>query len=168
MRRLKQYYKTIIIGIIIAVILIFCSYYTSYGQEDGTTKTLPENLVKNLCDRDFDAARPYPVTLKKVLDGDTQDVLVNHGLNVYSKQRLRLIGVDTPEKRGETKEAGLVATAFTSKFYDSSEAVLIKTVGWGKYGRPLAYVLNSKGVSLNHSLIASKNATYYCGGKRAK
>jgi len=33
----------------------------------------------------------------RVIDGDTVDVLLDHGWHVYSYQRLRILGVDAPE-----------------------------------------------------------------------
>ena len=35
----------------------------------------------------------------KVLDGDTIDVLIDLGFDLYKKERVRIAGVDTPEKR---------------------------------------------------------------------
>ena len=49
----------------------------------------------------------------KVLDGDTIDVLIDLGFDLYKKERVRIAGVDTPEKRTrdlEEKELGIHAT----------------------------------------------------------
>ena len=41
----------------------------------------------------------YNVVLERVVDGDTIDVTINLGFDVQlKKQRLRLHGIDTPEK----------------------------------------------------------------------
>ena len=49
----------------------------------------------------------------KVLDGDTIDVLIDLGFDLYKKERVRIAGVDTPEKRTrdlEEKALGIDAT----------------------------------------------------------
>jgi len=42
----------------------------------------------------------YNVTIAKVVDGDTVDVDIDLGFGmVYKKQRVRMLGIDTPESR---------------------------------------------------------------------
>ena len=43
-------------------------------------------------------------SLEKVVDGDTIDVNIDLGFDVCTKQRVRLIGIDTPESRTSDKE----------------------------------------------------------------
>ena len=38
-------------------------------------------------------------SIDKVLDGDTIDVTIDLGFDLYKKERVRIAGVDTPEKR---------------------------------------------------------------------
>ena len=48
------------------------------------------------------------ISIDKVLDGDTIDVTIDLGFDLYKKERVRVAGVDTPEKRTrnlEEKEA---------------------------------------------------------------
>ena len=48
----------------------------------------------------------------KVVDGDTIDVIIDLGFDLYKKERVRVAGVDTPEKRTrdlEEKELGIDA-----------------------------------------------------------
>ena len=40
----------------------------------------------------------YSATVYNVVDGDTIDVVVDLGFKITTKQRLRLNGIDTPEK----------------------------------------------------------------------
>ena len=42
--------------------------------------------------------------LEKVVDGDTIDVAIDLGFDVCTKQRVRLLGIDTPESRTSDKE----------------------------------------------------------------
>ena len=39
----------------------------------------------------------YSATLIKIVDGDTVDVLIDLGFNTTKKERVRLLGIDTPE-----------------------------------------------------------------------
>lgn len=43
-------------------------------------------------------------SLEKVVDGDTIDVNIDLGFNVCTKQRVRLLGIDTPESRTSDKD----------------------------------------------------------------
>jgi micrococcal nuclease len=42
-------------------------------------------------------------SLEKVVDGDTIDVCIDLGFDVCTKQRVRLLGIDTPESRTSDK-----------------------------------------------------------------
>ena len=51
-------------------------------------------------------------SLEKVVDGDTIDVNIDLGFDVCTKQRVRLLGIDTPESRTrdlEEKKFGLLS-----------------------------------------------------------
>ena len=51
-------------------------------------------------------------SLEKVVDGDTIDVAIDLGFDVCTKQRVRLLGIDTPESRtsdAEEKKFGLLS-----------------------------------------------------------
>ena len=39
------------------------------------------------------------IEINRVLDGDTIDVTIDLGFDLYKKERVRVVGVDTPEKR---------------------------------------------------------------------
>ena len=39
------------------------------------------------------------ISIDKVVDGDTIDVTIDLGFDLYKKERVRVAGVDTPEKR---------------------------------------------------------------------
>ena len=47
----------------------------------------------------------YRVTVVKVIDGDTVDVDIDLGFGVWIKdERVRIMGIDTPESRTRDKE----------------------------------------------------------------
>ena len=78
----------------------------------------------------------------RIIDGDTIDVLVDLGLDVYVFVRLRLKGVNTPELRTgspEERARGQQAKEFVERAVGDKDVVL-KIFGKGKYGRTLALV----------------------------
>ena len=54
--------------------------------------------------------------ITKVVDGDTIDVVIDLGFDIYKHERVRIAGIDTPEKRTrdlEEKKLGIDATNWT-------------------------------------------------------
>ena len=115
----------------------------------------------------------------KVLDGDTIDVLIDLGFDLFKKERVRIAGVDTPEKRTrdlEEKALGLDATEWMKKHLEDTiagdEELTIRTElkgGMGKYGRLLGWLyVGENAVSLNQQMIQEGYAWAYDGGKKQK
>ena len=53
----------------------------------------------------------YKVTaIEKVVDGDTVDVVIDLGFDVRVSQRVRLLGIDTPESRTRDLEEAIQPT----------------------------------------------------------
>lgn len=82
----------------------------------------------------------YKVKIVKVVDGDTVDVDIDLGFDVWlKKQRVRLYGIDTPESRTrdlEEKKYGKAASAYLTEKLNSGTPVL-RSYGSGKFGRIL-------------------------------
>ena len=116
----------------------------------------------------------------KVLDGDTIDVLIDLGFDLFKKERVRIAGVDTPEKRTrdlEEKELGIDATNWLKKKLEDTIAgdgdeLTIRTElvgGTGKYGRLLGWLyINEDLISLNEQMITEGYAWPYDGGTKKK
>ena len=116
----------------------------------------------------------------KVLDGDTIDVLIDLGFDLFKKERVRIAGVDTPEKRTrdlEEKALGIDATNWLKKKLEDTIAgdgdeLTIRTElvgGTGKYGRLLGWLyINEDAVSLNEQMITEGYACAYDGGTKQK
>lgn len=116
----------------------------------------------------------YKATVWRVVDGDTIDIDIDLGFRITVRQRCRLRGLNCPEKRGETKEAGIQATRFTEQWLGgvahqsgATYAPIVirssKPYADDKYGRFLVdvfYDTTGKN-SLNEALIASGNAVPY-------
>ena len=104
------------------------------------------------------------VSIDKVVDGDTIDVTIDLGFDLFKKERVRVAGVDTPEKRTrnlEEKALGLDATAWIKDklegAVDGDDDLIIRTEldgGVGKYGRLLGWLyIGDAIVSLNERMI---------------
>ena len=115
----------------------------------------------------------------KVLDGDTIEVLIDLGFDLYKKERVRIAGVDTPEKRTrdlEEKELGIHATNWMkdklTETIKGDEELTIRTElkgGTGKYGRLLGWLyVGEDAVSLNEKMITEGYAWSYDGGTKQK
>mgnify|MGYP003151530226 FL=1 len=111
----------------------------------------------------------YRVTLDRVVDGDTVDVHIDLGFDVWlSGQRIRLMGLDTWESRTrnlEVKAKGLLAKEFTKHSVSEAEEIILISHGRGKYGRILGELI-CDGVNLNDALIENGHAVEYYGGTK--
>ena len=119
------------------------------------------------------------VKINKVVDGDTIDVTIDLGFDLYKKERVRIAGVDTPEKRTrdlEEKALGLDATYWMKKQLDDTikgdDELIIRTElkgGTGKYGRLLGWLyVGDSTLSLNEQMITEGYAWEYDGGTKQK
>ena len=118
--------------------------------------------------------------INRVLDGDTIDVTIDLGFDLFKKERVRIAGVDTPEKRTrdlEEKELGIDATNWLKKKLEDpiegdGDELTIRTElvgGMGKYGRLLGWLyINEELVSLNEQMIEEGYAWAYDGGTKQK
>ena len=117
--------------------------------------------------------------ITKVLDGDTIDVVIDLGFDLYKKERVRIAGVDTPEKRtrdAEEKALGLDATNWLKEKLEGAIAgdddLIIRTElvgGVGKYGRLLGWLyIGDATISLNEQMIDAGYAWEYDGGTKKK
>ncbi len=117
--------------------------------------------------------------IKKVLDGDTIDVIIDLGFDLAKTERVRIAGVDTPEKRTrdlEEKALGLDATAWLKEKLESTlkgdDELIIRTElvgGVGKYGRLLGWLyIGDSDLSLNEQMITEGYAWAYDGGTKQK
>ena len=119
------------------------------------------------------------IEITKVLDGDTIDVLIDLGFDLYKKERVRVAGVDTPEKRTrdlEEKALGIDATNWLKDKLEGAisgdDDLVIRTElvgGVGKYGRLLGWLyIGDAELSLNEQMIAAGYAWEYDGGTKQK
>tara|TARA_B100001248_G_scaffold37121_1_gene23781 strand:- start:1013 stop:1426 length:414 start_codon:yes stop_codon:yes gene_type:complete len=117
--------------------------------------------------------------ITKVVDGDTIDVVIDLGFDIYKHERVRIAGIDTPEKRTrdlEEKKLGIDATnwmkATLEDTINGEHELTIRTElkgGVGKYGRLLGWLyVGDEEKSLNEQMIDEGYAWCYDGGTKRK
>ena len=117
--------------------------------------------------------------INRVVDGDTIDVTLDLGFSLTKKERVRIAGVDTPEKRTRDKEEktlGIDATNWMkeklTETIKGDEELVIRTElvgGVGKYGRLLGWLyVGDDEFSLNEQMITEGYAWAYDGGTKQK
>lgn len=86
----------------------------------------------------------WRASVSRVVDGDTLDVVLDAGFRRSGTERVRVYGVNCPEVKGETRPAGLAATAFTTDWIANRTAeswpFVIETFKTDVFGRYLARV----------------------------
>ena len=119
------------------------------------------------------------IKINRVVDGDTIDVTIDLGFDLHKKERVRVAGVDTPEKRTrdlEEKALGLDATNWLKEKLEGAvkgdDDLIIRTElvgGVGKYDRLLGWLyIGDAEVSLNETMIDEGYAWAYDGGTKKK
>ena len=119
------------------------------------------------------------IEINRVVDGDTIDVTIDLGFDLYKKERVRIAGVDTPEKRTrdlDEKKLGIDATCWMQEklegAIEGTDDLIIRTElvgGMGKYGRLLGWLYIGDGdLSINEQMIDEGYAWCYDGGTKNK
>ena len=119
------------------------------------------------------------IEINRVVDGDTIDVTIDLGFDLYKKERVRVAGVDTPEKRTrdlEEKALGIDATYWLKEKLEGAvsgdDELSVRTElvgGVGKYGRLLGWLyIGDAELSLNEQMITEGYAWEYDGGTKQK
>jgi micrococcal nuclease len=107
----------------------------------------------------------YKATIISVYDGDTCTATIDLGFSFeFKRQKLRFYGIDAPELRGDTLEAGRASRDYLRSLILNKE-VYVETIkdSKGKYGRYLAKIwVDIDGVLLctNDLLVSNNHAIY--------
>lgn len=106
----------------------------------------------------------YRAEVIRWVDGDTVDVVIDLGFHTFSHQRLRLHGIDTPE-RGQPNYAQ--ARELAEHYAAPGTFVVAETFKTPeKYGRFLARLYVGAAVCINDVLVEKGLARIYSGGAR--
>ena len=113
----------------------------------------------------------YRVTILKVIDGDTVDVDIDLGFNVWvRKERVRIMGIDTPESRTSDKTEKIFGLAAKERLKQllGETAILATSVvngedAKGKFGRILGDFYTEDGRKCGEVLVEEGHAVAYHG-----
>tara|TARA_B100001109_G_scaffold210350_1_gene178145 strand:+ start:64 stop:501 length:438 start_codon:yes stop_codon:yes gene_type:complete len=112
----------------------------------------------------------YKVSVVRVVDGDTVDVDIDLGFGMtYKKQRVRMLGIDTPESRTRDlveKKFGKASKAHLQSILERDDIELVSH-DKGKFGRILGELfLGDSLYSINQQMIDEHHAVAYTGGNK--
>ena len=79
----------------------------------------------------------YLCTVDRVIDGDTVDVIVDLGFDIHHRIRIRLEGVDTPERGHDdwSRATAMLRDLMPRKIDQRPQVYMLRTYKTGKYGR---------------------------------
>ena len=113
----------------------------------------------------------YKVSIVKVVDGDTVDVDIDLGFGMsYKKQRVRMLGIDTPESRTRDlveKKFGKASKKHLKGILEAAESIELVSHDKGKFGRILGELfIGDSSYSINQQMIDEHHAVAYTGGNK--
>ena len=118
----------------------------------------------------------YSCKVKRVVDGDTMDVILDLGFDILYSCRVRLGGIDTPESRTrdlDEKARGKLSKAFLQECIKGRKVVLKTKLkdSRGKFGRVIAEVwaeLEEGSLrNINELMIKERHAVKYNAENKA-
>lgn len=95
----------------------------------------------------------YAAAVVRIVDGDTLYLDIDLGFFIRMTIDVRLKGINTPELRGASREAGLAAKAFVANALPVGSLVVVKTYKQEKYGRYLADVFYRPGATSRSEIL---------------
>lgn len=105
------------------------------------------------------------IAVERCVDGDTIDVVIDLGFRMSAIHRVRLLGLNTPEKKNETMQAGRDAQAWVENWLlthaHSLPKFFMRTEKADAFNRYLATIECCDGHSLNDELLASGHAVVW-------
>lgn len=107
-------------------------------------------------------------SVERIVDGDTIDVVLDLGFDLFKKERVRVAGIDTPENRTRNlkeKKLGYDATHYAELWFNTEYNLVVKTEKDGKYGRMLGWFWRGD-ECFNHKIVEDGYAFEYHGGTR--
>lgn len=123
--------------LITAIIILVIVVTITYGRDNGL---IPEGLIPHWLDDKSSSTQNGEVYCDRVVDGDTIVVLMDG-----KKEKVRMIGIDTPESvhpdKSKNTPMGKIASKYTKDHLEGQYVRLETDVQErDKYGRILAYV----------------------------
>ena len=123
----------------------------------------------------------YRCKVTRVVDGDTVDADIDLGFNMIYKERIRLMGIDTPESRTRNKREKTLGKASKARLQELVKSnnpgvrgkkgtpIYLQTSkeGKGKFGRILGTLWVGT-TNINEQLVAEGHARPYFGGSKGE
>lgn len=111
----------------------------------------------------------YNATITNVVDGDTYDADIDLGFHIHIHERVRVLDLNTPEKKGQEKELGNICKEYAEKLLLGKSIILyskkeVKSPQTDSFGRWLCYVVFPDGSDITGiftSLGCNKYADNY-------
>jgi micrococcal nuclease len=115
----------------------------------------------------------YNAKIVKVVDGDTVDIDIDLGFGVWIvKERVRIMGIDTPESRTRDKVEKLFGLASKARLKEllgkTAKLVCKEYDAKGKFGRILGDFELEDGRMVTDILISEGHCVAYFGGNKAE
>ena len=113
----------------------------------------------------------YNCKLVKVVDGDTVKLIIDLGFKIKVAVSLRLVGIDTPEKRsssGLEQKAAYKAELYLEKMIKNKDLIVStkKNDMYGRYVGTLYVKDGNEVVNINNIMLNKGLAKEYKGGHR--
>jgi len=105
----------------------------------------------------------YRATITRIVDGDTIDLDVDLGFHVHMGQRVRLAGINAPEKNTPAGKGAITYLAILLPIGTPVTIRSIKPPKAEKFGRWLADVTLPSGASISENLLATGHALAWDG-----
>ena len=115
----------------------------------------------------------YRCVIQRIVDGDTVDIDIDLGFGIWlRKERVRVAGIDTPEKRTRDKIEkmfGLAATAKAHTLIPEGSECIVRTRRdkAGKYGRTMGDFVMTYGRLYTEVMVETHHAVPYEGQAKA-
>lgn len=118
------------------------------------------------------AQKMYVYKVSRVIDGDTLEIETTNESQLIKDLglQIRVLGIDTPEKKGKCqkeKDLAQKATLLIKNLVENKE-VAISNVSWDKFGGRIDANVFINGVNINDELFKRNLAIPYFGEKKEK
>lgn len=117
------------------------------------------------------SAKDYERRVKRVIDGDTIELITDEESDLIKQlgYRVRINGIDTPEKRADSlceREKARYATEFLSNILKQGSIVKISNIAWDKYGGRILADVSLNDQDIASLMVKNGHAIKYNGEKK--
>ena len=103
----------------------------------------------------------YTAQVTRIIDADTVEVVVDHGMCIQSVQRIRLDGFDAPELRTDEGKAARDIVVRLFEQYDGTDLHLNTYKDRRSFNRYIGTLWNTMGENLNQTICQLIDVEYH-------